>query len=126
MTSFYMSSLQHAADSFRTRHESDVHFQRFKSDSAIGKSEPLPVLQLCAMPSVHELGATKAVPGERELFYTQVSGSPAVAVELVNHTSCSKTTGAQGSGKGLLGCTLATHGFLMSSPTTYTVRHPFG
>ena len=71
-------------------------------------------------------GQPKPMPADREFFHTQASDLRAATMEHVPRTSCSTKpgaafSGAKGTGKGMVRYKPTTHGFLMSSPTAYTV-----
>ena len=131
-------TLEHAADALRVRRTSlarDARFARlldnFSSVAAVRDVRaisPSSPERLFAMPIVPELGLPKDTSsGNREFFHVQLSDSRLDAVEHVVRASLedespgSVFSGAQGTGKSMLGFMLATHGFLKGWPTVYIV-----
>ncbi len=121
-----MSALQHTADSFPILRANDPRFRNdFSSLDALERamtSEPSSVQQLYTMPSVDELGQPQETRAGTRLFQTQASDSREAAVgHVLPAHGRPGMPPAQGTGTSLLGSLLATHGFLMSGPTAYSV-----
>ena len=94
----------------------------------MGLSSPSSPERLYAVPFVPELGLPKDTSSRRRTFFhIQMSDSRLDAVEHVVAANLEEESpgavfsGAQGTGKSMLGFTLATHGFLKGWPTVYIV-----